>query len=548
MNFGECNSSKFEIEISDIEDISGLKIQAYVKVTGYENEIDLFTGYVFSAQKQPELSSRKIIAYDELRKHADDDVSEWYKNLFTSTNKPEYKGEWSSTGRYLSNNTVKYGDVYYQYLCTADSKFSIVTDYDDNGNEITATYKAADYLVGKSPEDILLDSNICQYVQQLEIYNPFNYSSVTIRAFRDSLCNYVGIHQEETVLINDDMLITKTLESNELKFSDCIKAICQINAVFGHISEAGVLQYVSLVDSVEDFSGNYKATSTDYEEFSTKPIDSIRLYGNAGEIAAVYGSGNNSWNIGNNFLIYQLSSDTLNKIAKRLYEKVHAITYVPLSLVALVSIFAVKMGALLAFTSHTGEEVKSYVLNDRLSGTQLTSQTITAYGSEVRSNSLSISDSLGVLASQTTAIVEKIYEKITADSAEIKVLSGNLANYKVVIAETVQAVNGDIENLKSKSITTENFEAKVAELGYLTAETADLKYATITSLNTTDAKINYLASIAITTDNLSANVATLGYATVGSLDAAVARIGTLETETIKLSNLSAEVAKLGYAT
>ena len=44
---------------------------------------------------------------------------------------------------------------------------------------------------------------------------------------------------------------------------------------------------------------------------------------------------------------------------------------------------------------------------------------------------------------------------------------------------SLQAVDGKIDTLSSKAITTENLSAKVAALGYLSAESADLKYANI---------------------------------------------------------------------
>lgn len=445
-----------------------------MKVSGYDTDITLFTGYVDSAKAQPERNTRKVIAYDELYRHANDNVSEWYNGLFSETNKDEYIGDWNSNTTYLNGNTVKYNGAYYQYLCDIDSRFS-VTGTDDDGNEIVETYAASEYLVGKNPEQILGDADASQYIQKLEVYNPVNYGSITIKTFRDSLFSYVGITQEETTLINDGLLVTKTIDSNEIKFSDCIKAICQINAVFGHISEHGAFQYVSLSDNAEDYSGNYKSSETSYEEFSTKAIDSVRIYGNSGDIAVVYGAGTNCWNITNNFLMYSLADDELNGIAKKLYDTVKTITYTPVSLNSLISIFPITLGGKLSFTTHTGENVTSYVIKDTLSGAQLTSQTVIANGNETRNSGTSVSDTLGLLEARTNAIAEQIYKKITADSAEIKILTGNLANYKTVVAEKIQAVSGEFETLNVRqaefeSATANNFSAQAAEISQVYGE------------------------------------------------------------------------------
>lgn len=482
LNFGECNASKFEIQISDIENISGVKIQVYVKVPGYEQEESIFTGYVDSAEKNPEINTRKIIAYDELKNHSSDDVSEWYNNFFSSSIKSEYLGEWSESTKYMSPQVVKYEGQYYRYLCNSSDKFQITIDYDDNGSEITEDYIAADYMTGMTPDEILLDVNASKYIQYLDVYNEKIYGSDTIKNFRDSLFAYVGIEQEDTVLVNDSVAITKTIDSNEIKFSDCIKAICQINAVFGHMSAEGIFQYVSLGGTEVDFSGNYKATSTTYEEFTVKSIDSVRLYDNAGNVTSIYGAGTNYWNINNNFLIYNLASDVLDNIASKLYAAVSEISYTPVSVQALISLFLVDIGGTVKFVTHDDVQVSSYVLKDKIYGAQLTNQTISATGNESRQNGLSVADTLSLLNSKTNAIVEQVYEKIIADSAEIKSISGDLANYQVVVAGTIRAINAEIENVKAISITTENLEAKVAALGYATIEQLDATNANVETI------------------------------------------------------------------
>lgn len=451
--------------------------------------------------------------YDDLYRHANDNVSEWYNGIFPSKLKSNYKGEWDSKTKYVSPHVVKYDGNYYQYLCSASDKFSVVTGYDDSGNEIKQTYNAADYLVGKTPEEAASDVNGYKYIQILDVYNPYDYGYITIKAFRDSLFSHVGITQESVSLINDSVKITKTIDSDEIKFSDCVKAICQINAVFGHISEIGVFQYISLGGSTEDYSGNYKATSTTYEEFSTKAIDSVRLYDNAGNVASIYGSGQNHWNIVNNFLIYNLSSSVLNGIATRLYSAVSGIRYTPYSLQALVSLFPVRMGSALSFTTHTGTYVASYVLKDKLSGSQIVNQTISANGTETRNNNSSTLESLNQLNSRTKAIVEKIYQKLTADNAEIKTISGDLANYKVIVTDEIQAISGEFEYVRSdygefKDFTTQNFTAidgrinnlsgdlasfKVGEFEELRSKQADFETATAENFSAQEAEIKSLS-------------------------------------------------------
>lgn len=495
LNFGECNASKFEAQISDIEDISGLKIQVYENISGYEAEVPLFEGYIDSAMIQPDHTSRTIIAYDDIYYHSNDNVSEWYDNLFTSTAKPEYKGAWGDTEKYVSGNVVQCDGVYYKYLCKGTDQFSVTT-VDDNGSESTKTYLAVDYCVGKNPKDILEDEYASQYVQELDVYNPYNYGSITVKQFRDSLMKYVGITQEDVTLLNDSVFITKTIDSNELKFIDCAKAVCQMNACFGHMSESGVFRYIQLGEDAIDYSGNYKASASTYEEFSVKPIDSIRIYDNAGVVSTVYGSGSNPWNLINNFLLYGPDEEELRGISKILFDYVSTIVYVPASIQALISL-PVSMGDKVIVTTHEGATFTSYVLNNTLSGAQLTSQVITAYGNETRNNTGSLSDSLALLESKTTAIVEEVYNKLTAEYAEIKTVKGNLADYKTVVAKQLSAYKADIEILDTVKLNAEEAGltyAKISDLeaNYLKAKDAEISYANIDFSNIGEAAMEYL--------------------------------------------------------
>ena len=74
---------------------------------------------------------------------------------------------------------------------------------------------------------------------------------MTLRQFRDSFCAYVGVEQEEITLVNDDMVVEKTIDPEELPGKTVIEAICEINGCFGHIGRNGKLRYVVLVQMIE---------------------------------------------------------------------------------------------------------------------------------------------------------------------------------------------------------------------------------------------------------------------------------------------------------
>lgn len=105
-----------------------------------------------------------------------------------------------------------------------------------------------------------------------------------------------------------------------------------------------------------------------------------------------------------------------------------------------------------------------------------------------------------------------------------------------------------IKDLTADEAYITDLKAKIADIGYLTADEADVKYATIASLEAVDGKIDTLESKAITTDNLSAKVADLGYLNVETADLKYANIALSNIDVANVGTLFANVGLLDRAT
>lgn len=125
----------------------------------------------------------------------------------------------------------------------------------------------------------------------------------------------------------------------------------------------------------------------------------------------------------------------------------------------------------------------------------------------------------------------------TIENSKIK--DSTITNAKISDAtiEFEKVSKSFITDLTADNAYIEHLKATIGEFGYITAENADLTYATITSLQAVDGKIDTLSSKAITTENLSVKVAELGYLSAESAD--------LKYANIKLSNIEvADIATL----
>lgn len=136
----------------------------------------------------------------------------------------------------------------------------------------------------------------------------------------------------------------------------------------------------------------------------------------------------------------------------------------------------------------------------------------------------------------------------TIENSKIK--DSTITNAKIADAtiEWEKVSKSFITDLTADNAYIEHLKATIGEFGYITAENADLTYATITSLQAVDGKIDTLTTKAITTDNLEAKVATLGYLSADSADLKYANIKLSNIEVADIATLFTEVGLIDRAT
>jgi len=136
----------------------------------------------------------------------------------------------------------------------------------------------------------------------------------------------------------------------------------------------------------------------------------------------------------------------------------------------------------------------------------------------------------------------------TIENSKIK--DSTITNAKIADAtiELEKVSKSFITDLTADNAYIKHLKATIGEFGYITAENADLTYATITSLQAVDGKIDTLTTKAITTDNLEAEVATLGYLSAESADLKYANIKLSNIEVADIATLFTEVGLIDRAT
>lgn len=235
-------------------------------------------------------------------------------------------------------------------------------------------------------------------------YNGLKFP-LTLKQFRDSFFAYFGVEQVETTLPNDSMEVAETIKPSELSGQTVMEAICSINGCFGHINHDGKFEYVflkAIISGLYPKKGLYpqkglyprkgsekekvtggKYKSVKYEDFVCQKVTKVQIRQSENDIGAVYPDteiteNDNSYILQDNFLVYGMSADAIETVARNLYEVIKVVKYRPyncekignpcLSLGEAVNVYTDK------------EIIESYVLSRTYKGIQQPIDTISASG------------------------------------------------------------------------------------------------------------------------------------------------------------------------
>lgn len=324
LNFGACECSQFEIVVSGLsQNIAGKEFLVSESLGEYELVLGLFT--VDSTPKQEDKDTRKIIAYDRMKRF-DADVSGWY-NLLTFP--------------------------------------------------------------------------------------------MTLKAFRNSLCEFVGVNEVENIeLINDDMSVEKTLEPSSLNGRDMLKYICQINGVFGNITKNGDLQYIS-VPKTDDISAELTIYQTvESEEYNVPDIDTVKIQQEEGDIGGTSeGDGDNIYVIEGNPLVYGKTTSQMIAIANKIKSVIGGVSYCPAEISTNGSPW-IEVGDRVNVLTSDGV-VNTIVMKRDLTGIQGVMDSFTSTGSQELERKFSIESEI-IQIKGLSAILKRTVEEVSNELTDLE--------------------------------------------------------------------------------------------------------------------------------
>lgn len=388
-------------------------------------------------------------------------------------------------------------------------------DYDVTGAEFTLT-------VDINNNDVLLGSYIVKSfirqsnrrIRKITAYDRMIFFNtdvanwykdlsfpMTLKKFRDSLCEYVGVIQENITLPLDSMLVEKTLDPKMLSGLDVLKTICEVNGCFGHINRTGNLQYI-FVGSFDDSSNGeqiekYKSPAT-YEDYIVSGITGLTIKNEDGDIGVSAGKAGNTYTISENFLLFGKSAKDLTQIANTILGKISGKTYRPAKIECNFRPW-LDVGTSIDFNTNDGE-IKTFVMKREISGMQRMRDSIEATGYQAREDTFGINTEILQLKGKS-AFLTKNAEEISAKLIDVE--KNVESQFKITAEQISSTVKRLSEAESSINQTAEQISFKVSKKDLVKDLNSELK---ITG-----------NSIELTTGHFSVNATNLSIDSSGNL-------------------------------
>jgi hypothetical protein len=389
----------------------------------------------------------------------------------------------------------------------------------------------------------ILSSDVTDWYNQIL---PQKDSKVTLKQFRDSFFNHFGVEQEEVSLVNDEMIIEKTVEvkasssgssdtaetstiGEAISGKEVLFCILEINGCMGNIGRVGKFRYVYLTQEMQGlypandlypaddlYPRNPKSTSisksqyisAQYEDYIVRTIDKLQIREKENDIGAIVGDGGNTYVIEGNFLVYGKGTKELNEIGEKTLSKIKGIIYRPFSADCKGNP-CLEVGDAVRLTTKY-ELIETYILKRTLKGIQALRDDLEADGEEYRTSKVNgIQRSILQLKGKSNTLERSIEE---TKSTIVDVEKGLQSQITQTATEIRSEVKNTTDGLSSRitqnseSITAEVNRATSAE-GTLSSKISQTAESIIAEVNrATNAEETLSSKITQTAESITAEV------------------------------------------
>lgn len=365
----------------------------------------------------------------------------------------------------------------------------------------------------------ILSSDVTDWYNQIL---PQKDSKVTLKQFRDSFFNHFGVEQEEVSLVNDEMIIKKTVEvkasssgssdtaetntiGEAISGKEVLSCILEINGCMGNIGRVGKFRYVYLTQEMQGlypandlypaddlYPRNPKSTSisksqyisAQYEDYIVRTIDKLQIREKENDIGVIVGDGKNTYVIEGNFLVYGKGTKELNEIGEKTLSKIKGIIYRPFSADCKGNP-CLEVGDAVRMTTKY-ELIETYILKRTLKGIQALRDDLEANGEEYRTSKVNgVQRSILQLKGKSNTLERSIEE---TKSTIVDVEKGLQSQITQTASEIRAEVKNTTDGLSSR--ITQNSSSITAEVNRATSAEGTLSSKISQTAESITAEVN----------------------------------------------------------
>lgn len=365
----------------------------------------------------------------------------------------------------------------------------------------------------------ILSSDVTDWYNQIL---PQKDSKVTLKQFRDSFFNHFGVEQEEVSLVNDEMIIEKTVEvtasssgssdtaetstiGETISGKEVLSCILEINGCMGNIGRVGKFRYVYLTQEMQGlypandlypaddlYPRNPKSTSisksqyisAQYEDYIVRTIDKLQIREKENDIGVIVGDGKNTYVIEGNFLVYGKGTKELNEIGEKTLSKIKGIIYRPFSADCKGNP-CLEVGDAVRMTTKY-ELIETYILKRTLKGIQALRDDLEANGEEYRTSKVNgVQRSILQLKGKSNTLERSIEE---TKSTIVDVEKGLQSQITQTASEIRAEVKNTTDGLSSR--ITQNSSSITAEVNRATSAEGTLSSKISQTAESITAEVN----------------------------------------------------------
>lgn len=290
----------------------------------------------------------------------------------------------------------------------------------------------------------------------------------TLKQLREGLFDFIELEYDTSPVFNDDFIVEKTIETDSMKFRDMLHYICELSLVNVNIDREGIVRFISLNPNnkqVKDVTTNYKNTNSNFENYETAKITRVQVFNEDNELIAMSGASNdNVFSISDNIFTYGKSKEELQTLADNMLNDLKDITYRPAIVNTNISDLSIQLGDLI----DTPEGI-TYVMENNLSGVQLSAQEMISEGDEYLDEAQDYNSDFQKMKDKTNQILQTM-ETDYIKTTQIDAIKADIEEAVIEYAD-IHYLTTDFANIAQADIDVASIGQLFANVGLITDAT-----------------------------------------------------------------------------